>query len=362
MAIVLIDNFKINKNAPIDSRMVVDTIADRDAIPETNRYKGLGVYVTSEKKLFKLVEGTSNEDWMSEVALPEPTYDELNGHRYLKQMNLSLQSARVFELGNYPYINVLAGYRAGESLTDQADGNIFIGKEAGLKSKGVVDNVFIGRGAGVSNEEGNGNVFIGRRAGEKTRSVLDNICIGREAGGDREQGNDNIYLGFWAGKANNGSSNVMIGNIAGGDNAQGASNVYVGTNAGKKTVGSSNTVMGNNAGASFNGNNCTIIGSEAAKESESNNSVFIGIHAGSGEKKDNRLHINNSETAKPLIYGEFDNKKVIVNGNCEFTDFMKLWPQSSAPRNPSAGTVYFDNGSKKLKLFNGTDWETINSN
>ncbi|MDY0062379.1 MAG: hypothetical protein RBU45_21380 [Myxococcota bacterium] len=40
--------------------------------------------------------------------------------------------------------------------------------------------------------------------------------------------------------------------------------------------------------------------------------------------------------------------------------YLVLYPRS-APGSPAEGTVYYDSSAKKLKLFNGTSWETISS-
>ncbi|MEM1216017.1 MAG: hypothetical protein AAGJ82_10050, partial [Bacteroidota bacterium] len=46
-------------------------------------------------------------------------------------------------------------------------------------------------------------------------------------------------------------------------------------------------------------------------------SVFLGFRAGASESNNNRLYIENSDSTAPLIYGEFDNDKVAVNGGLQ---------------------------------------------
>jgi len=45
--------------------------------------------------------------------------------------------------------------------------------------------------------------------------------------------------------------------------------------------------------------------------------VFLGYTAGYNETGSNKLYIDNSNTATPLIYGEFDNNILTINGNLE---------------------------------------------
>ena len=70
------------------------------------------------------------------------------------------------------------------------------------------------------------------------------------------------------------------------------------------------------------------------------------------ETGSNKLYISNSDTNKPLIYGEFDNKIVTLN------DILKLAP-STEPVSPEEGMVYFDDGLKVLRVFDGTDWHNL---
>ncbi|MFN2146120.1 MAG: hypothetical protein ACK2T7_12270, partial [Anaerolineales bacterium] len=42
--------------------------------------------------------------------------------------------------------------------------------------------------------------------------------------------------------------------------------------------------------------------------------IFLGYQAGLNETGNNKLYIENSSSGTPLIYGEFDNKLLRVNG------------------------------------------------
>ena len=47
--------------------------------------------------------------------------------------------------------------------------------------------------------------------------------------------------------------------------------------------------------------------------------IFIGYEAGYNETGSNKLYIHNSRTSNPLIYGEFDNGLVTINGDLSVT-------------------------------------------
>ena len=98
----------------------------------------------------------------------------------------------------------------------------------------------------------------------------------------------------------NNNSNLFIGNLSGFQNS-GSQNLFLGNNAGRlNTSGNNNVFLG--------------FGSGEFNESGSGN-VFIGNEIFSTGNESNRLKINNDESSRPLIYGEFDNKKVFINRN-----------------------------------------------
>ena len=48
-------NFKLQAETPLDGRLVVDTIADRDAlVTEHGAYEGMAVYVKANKTTYRL--------------------------------------------------------------------------------------------------------------------------------------------------------------------------------------------------------------------------------------------------------------------------------------------------------------------
>jgi hypothetical protein len=181
-------------------------------------------------------------------------------------------------------INTFYGTGAGANTTGDDDYDTFIGAGAGYSNTSGSNNTFLGYGAGYSNTTGNSNVFLGRSAGYSNISGYSNTFVGWGAGGTNTTGIYNTFLGHTAGSANTiGSSNVFLGDGAGYYNTSGNSNTFVGDLAGyNNTVGSGN--------------------------------VFLGNRAGYLETGSNKLYIDNSNTSSPLIYGEFDNDIVRING------------------------------------------------
>ena len=234
--------------------------------------------------------------------------------------------------------NTFNGRRAGHNNTT-GDDNTFVGIDTGFNTTIGSHNLFMGARAGYSNTEGGSNTFVGDDAGYSNTTGSNNLFSGRNAGYTNTTGSSNIFIGHNAGSANtSGGSNTFVGKDAGGSNTTGGSNAMVGRNAGvSNTTGYNNTVIGRNAGyhmstgnnntylgngsGFFNddGNDNTFIGYSTGVANHGSGSVFIGYFAGSKEKDSNKLYIANSDTATPLIYGEFDNDLLRVNGTLEFT-------------------------------------------
>lgn len=63
MGITLGSNFDVETGLPLDSRLVVSGLIQRDGIDSLKRYEGMIVYVESEAKNYQLVGGISNTDW-----------------------------------------------------------------------------------------------------------------------------------------------------------------------------------------------------------------------------------------------------------------------------------------------------------
>ena len=175
--------------------------------------------------------------------------------------------------------------------------------------------------------EGNFNTKLGQGAGNVAGDDDSSVFIGRDAGYNNSSGNSNTLVGYLAGYANTtGDENTFLGYGAGLFNTTGEGNTFLGSYAG----------VNNNTGS---GN------------------VFIGRTAGLNETGSNRLYIDNSNTATPLIYGEFDNNKVTLNGNLEVigpdNGIVRLSNTNANSTNKAARLVlkHYNNASLPVYLF-----------
>jgi hypothetical protein len=163
------------------------------------------------------------------------------------------------------------------------------------------NNTFYGQNAGLSITSGIQNTFIGKNAGYSNTTAYYNTFLGDSAGLSTTAGDFNTFVGNHAGFNNNaGEENVFLGESSGVENTTGIQNVFLGTLCGNKTtIGCGNTFIGYRAGYNHVGGD---------------GNIFIGSHAGSNETGSYKLYIDDNNTSSPLIYGDFYDDKVGING------------------------------------------------
>ena len=186
--------------------------------------------------------------------------------------------------------------------SSNSGGSIFLGENTGLNDDlSDNNNVFIGTEAGVSNTTGNGNVFLGWSTGNSNISGNNNTALGTGAFANNETGSGNVAIGIQSqGNRTAGRFNVSVGANSLIHNADGEGNTAIGNGALiHNTSGDENVALGGQAGR----NNAL-----------GNRNVFIGYQAGYNEAGSQKLYIENSTSAAPLIYGEFDNDLLQING------------------------------------------------
>lgn len=237
------------------------------------------------------------------------------------------EKMRLTQQGQLEFLNTGSSVFIGEGvggyddLTDNR--NTFIGAFSGFSNTNGDNNSFFGFNSGGSNTTGNFNSFFGNNSGEYNISGAGNSFFGNFSGQNNNIGNSNSFFGTSSGRLNNfGSSNNFFGANSGRNNTNGNLNSFYGSDSGIGNVlGSSNTALGVAAlQLNVNGSNNVAIGVEAGRGSGGNsksNGVFIGFQAGMFEDNNNRLYIESSSSANPLIYGEFDNDILRINGTFE---------------------------------------------
>jgi len=216
------------------------------------------------------------------------------------------------------------GVTAINDLTDGKTGgnSVFLGSDAGLNDDGTNNrNVAVGIEAFKENITGDANSVLGRSALRSNTSGSGNVAVGCSALLLNTTGFENVALGSYAMETNTtGWNNIGIGFMALRNNTTADYNIAIGRRSSyNNTIGENNIAIGRLTNYyNETGSNNTIIGYEAGKGSSSHNksgNVFLGYQAGYYATTDNKLYIENSNSTTPLIYGEFDNDLLSVNGS-----------------------------------------------
>ena len=301
--------------------------------------------------------------------------------------------------------NSFVGVNAGYSNTNGGD-NSFVGVSAGFSNTSGSYNSFVGRNAGQNNTIGNTNSFFGRNTGyystgsanvligyeagygSATSAYSNTVAVGYQALYDLTTGVNNTAVGYQAARtvstANNNTAigyvaldntntsyNTAVGAYCLKQNALGERNTAVGWYAAHDSTGSynaslgmragrygsnSNTAVGYDAASTTTGSNNVAIGRSAGQtNSTGSGNIFIGCQAGYYETGSNKLYIANTDTTTPLIYGEFDNEILNVNGKLkpnsitvddeglsaagDYGAGAEIWYQGTST--PLAGSCYY---------------------
>jgi hypothetical protein len=194
---------------------------------------------------------------------------------------------------------------------DAVSSTNFIGTTNGQALRFRVNNVH----AGSINRFGGGNTYIGYESGlanvgynntgfgfntlKSGTSASNNVAFGNYALSSNVTGSGNAAFGYFALKNNIGRNNLAMGSFTLELNVSGNSNLAIG-----------NTAMRNKT----SGNNNVAIGAAALESNfTGTGNVAIGYTAGYTETGSNKLYISNSESANPLIKGDFAANNLQVN-------------------------------------------------
>jgi hypothetical protein len=247
---------------------------------------------------------------------------------------VGFQASNAFSTGSR---NTSVGYAAlqfGTGNENTAVGNFALGRNTGSGNTAMGHEAEFGSGSAFNNttaigyhalfgNSGSNNTAVGYNALQATSSAIGNTAVGYgalnnntaasntafgdSAGFEHASGTNNTYVGFEAGRYSSGLSST-------------SNNAFFGSQAGLFSGGSFNVAIGSNTlKANASTANNVAIGYNALTSNTGTGSVAIGYNAGAAETASNRLYIENSnaDASNALIYGEFDNNIVRVNGTLQ---------------------------------------------
>jgi len=231
------------------------------------------------------------------------------------------------------------------SLTVNSTGenNSALGYKSLFQNSTGSGNTAIGLEALEWNSTGSRNTALGLQSLKTNTTGTNNTAIGSSSMNDNTEGNSNTATGHGTLRFNTlGSNNTAIGILALYNNTIGSGNVSLGSSAlysnttggnntasgvgalENNTVGANNSVFGaNSMEQNISGNSNVAVGANALSNNQTGSSnIAIGYDAGRNELNSNRLYIENSSAGPSLvlIYGEFDNDLLRINGELQIND------------------------------------------
>ncbi|MCF0074050.1 hypothetical protein LZD49_26445 [Dyadobacter sp. CY261] len=285
--------------------------------------------------IFSLVALSSQLYAQNEVTTPTGLALKLTSDNVIVKQKISIESDSGYvSIANYKFLgirktaagdlNTFVGPNAG-NVTMTGKWNTFFGQNSGKANTSGYSNLFAGSSAGAANTSGYGNTMLGQSAGAATTTGQFNTFVGNSAGAGNVTGQSNVFVGISAGALTNANGNTYVGRAAGYYNAGGSYNVAIGFGAGS--------------------------GPGPATTSGSYN-VFLGNQAGYNETGSNKLYIANSNTATPLIYGEFPTASPSYVGKLVFNTRVGVGIMA-LPNSVMVGTTSTDVSAYKMFVDGG---------
>jgi hypothetical protein len=255
---------------------------------------------------------------------PDGIHSQINNNVVYDSTNIVL-GQDAFRLNGISKLNIAIGKKAlnaniTNSLNSQ-NSNIAIGHFSQVYS-------------GSSNFLGSSNVSIGNFSLSGYNYSFSNLAIGESA----------MYMEFPS--VHQPSSNTVIGNSA-FSNTYGNRNVAVGQSSLYSSENVNNSVaVGFSALENSSGSSNTAVGNEAGNLSNGSGNLFLGNQAGKNQTVNNQLFISNTNTANPLIWGDFNSGILTVHG--------KLGIDTKSPNQK----LQIDNGGIRLRnTVDNKNWE-----
>lgn len=200
--------------------------------------------------------------------------------------------------------------------------SVFIGNSSGLNDDATTNyNTGVGHFSLHSNTSGSANTSVGNDALYKNTTGSYNSAFGFRALYENTTGSYNTAYGYQVLYHNTtGEQNTASGRNALFQNTTGSNNTAYGWSVlSNNTTGYNNTAIGNYVlPRNTTGHSNIALGSYAGFYNVSGSgNIFLGRDAGYNETGSNKLYIENSNSATPLIGGDFSTNQVTINGTLD---------------------------------------------
>ncbi|MCP9768336.1 hypothetical protein EGI22_10460 [Lacihabitans sp. LS3-19] len=297
--------------------------------------------------------GKSGSVAIGNNAMGKANNQTLGGITYNTAIGFSALSGSQTEENNTGIHNTAIGSL---SLFNNSSGsyNIANGSFALFKNETGNSNMAFGNNSLRNNKSGNYNIAIGSNTLNWNIGNSRSTAIGIGAMYNADSSSNGLetlntaigYLALYGSPTinlNTGKSNTAVGDQAMFINQSGSRNIAVGANA-----------LLNNS----QGNNNTALGFEAGRSNANGSgNIYLGNKAGYYNLTSDKLYIENSDALHPLIWGDFLNDSVKVNGTFMVKDEK---PETTARIQNSGGqyaklSLNTEDNVTELNIFKGSN-------
>ncbi|MGB0432140.1 MAG: tail fiber domain-containing protein, partial [Bacteroidia bacterium] len=244
--------------------------------------------------------------------------DDAEATKTVDLSTLSLSVKEISDADNDTKIQVEESADEDKIRIDIAGTERWIFNADRLEPVNALHNILIGENTGTAITTGYSNVLLGENAGEDITTGNGNTYIGQNVGSNTTTGDWNTAIGINSMNSNTtGTQNTAIGNKSLFDNTTGTHNTAIGRYALRaNTTGLYNTSLGMDAlGGNTEGESNLGLGFQAGySNTDGDGNVYIGYQAGYNASGDKKLYIDYGPSTSPLIYGEFANNILEING------------------------------------------------
>jgi hypothetical protein len=188
------------------------------------------------------------------------------GSVLLNSENSEVYSYHTTLLSNNKDSILIGNYAGLNTMGNEGNNNILIGKESGKNISSGSNNVLLGNYTGKE-LDGNKNILLGNNAGYNLKNNDESVMIGYKSGFNTQK--KNLFLGTYAGYNITGQDNIVLGNTNENVNVINVNdNIFIGNDSGIESTGNRNICLGEGSGIVDNGSNNVNIGSYTASKNK----------------------------------------------------------------------------------------------
>ncbi|RLG29462.1 hypothetical protein DRO03_07225 [Methanosarcinales archaeon] len=319
----------------------MDDGLERDRVPDNflDTQDDLGLRVAElERLVVTLAQGDGR--WGAWERNPDDGVTSLSVGEDSVGIGTGEAEGKVHVKGDSNEVQLIVEASSAQSNSIQSIRSFGGGEVGGWNKDGVV---FSNKGTSIT------NFFSGYNAGNSSATAVNSVGIGDGSLASLAGGHNNVCAGARAGHSvADGQQNLGIGSFSITSLVSGLNNCGIGHSALRDILSNDNVGVGALAGRGNDHERCLFVGSQAGYLSDGDLNMYFGYKTGVGLTESSRLRIGYNGSS--LVYGEFDNELIVINGRLRITDNADT---------PAAGDLRYNSTTNKHQGYDGSSWNDL---